>query len=77
MKLVFFEFKKIFRSVGIRSLCVALIVVNLAVCLLGNTTSYSAEERLNHIDSYASNLSYIIRVAEINKAEYEIAVTTT
>ena len=72
MKLFAFELKKLFRSVGFRYLCIGLLILNLAVCLFGNIASPSVEEQQAHIDGYESNLEYIIRVAEINKAEYEI-----
>ncbi len=72
MKLFAFELKKLFRSAGFRYLCIGLLILNLAVCLFGNITSPSAEEQQAHIDGYESNLAYIIRVAELNKAEYEI-----
>ena len=72
MKLFAFELKKLFRSTGIRYLCIGLLILNLAVCLFGNIASPSAEEQQAHIDGYESNLAYIIRVAELNKAEYEI-----
>ncbi len=72
MKLFTFELKKLFRSTGIRYLCIGLLILNLAVCLFGNIASPSVEEQQAHIDGYESNLEYIIRVAEINKAEYEI-----
>ena len=72
MRLFAFELKKLFRSVGFRYLCIGLLILNIAACLFGNITSPSADEQQEHIDSYESNLSYIIRVAELNKAEYEI-----
>lgn len=72
MKLFAFELKKLFRSAGFRYLCIGLLILNLAVCLFGNIASPSAEEQQAHIDGYESNLAYIIRVAELNKAEYEI-----
>ena len=72
MKLFAFELKKLFRSTGIRYLCIGLLILNLAVCLFGNIASPSVEEQQAHIDGYESNLAYIIRVAELNKAEYEI-----
>ena len=72
MKLFAFELKKLFRSTGIRYLCIGLLILNLAVCLFGNIASPSAEEQQAHIDGYESTLAYIIRVAELNKAEYEI-----
>ena len=72
MKLFVFELKKLLRSIGFRYLCIGLLILNLAVCLFGNIASPGADEQQTHIDSYESNLSYIIRVAGINKAEYEI-----
>lgn len=72
MKLFAFELKKLFRPTGIRYLCIGLLILNLAVCLFGNIASPSAEEQQAHIDGYESTLAYIIRVAELNKAEYEI-----
>ena len=72
MKLFAFELKKLFRSVGFRYLCIGLLILNLAVCLFGNIASPSVAEQQAHIDGYESNLAYIIRVAELNKAEYEI-----
>ena len=72
MKLFAFELKKLIRSVGFRYLCIGLLILNLAVCLFGNISSPSAEEQQAHIEGYESNLAYIIRVAELNKAEYEI-----
>ncbi len=72
MKLFAFELKKLFRSVGFRYLCIGLLILNLTVCLFGNIASPSTDEQQAHIDGYESNLAYIIRVAEINKAEYEI-----
>ena len=75
MKLFAFELKKLFRSVGFRYLCIGLLILNLAVCLFGNIASPSVEEQQAHIDGYESNLAYIIRVAELNKAEYEITAS--
>lgn len=72
MKLFAFELKKLFRSAGFRYLCIGLLILNLTVCLFGNIASPSADEQQAHIDGYESNLAYIIRVAELNKAEYEI-----
>lgn len=72
MKLFAFELKKLFRSAGFRYLCIGLLILNFAVCLFGGIESPSADEQQVHIDGYETNLAYIIRVAEINKAEYEI-----
>ena len=72
MKLFAFELKKLFRSVGFRYLCIGLLILNLTVCLFGNIASPSTDEQQAHIDGYEPNLAYIIRVAELNKAEYEI-----
>lgn len=72
MKLFVFELKKLFRSVGFRYLCIGLLALNLVLSLFGSITSPSEEEQQAHIDGYKSNLEYIIRIAEINKAEYEI-----
>ncbi len=71
MNLLSFEYKKTFRSVGFRYLCIFLLLLNFLFCLFGNINSPDVSEQEEHIKNYDSNIAYVIRVAELNFREYE------
>ncbi len=68
MKLVRFEFKKLFRSAGFRYLCAALLVLAFLSAMLASPYLPGDED---YIAKYEDNISYVIRVAERNLLEYE------
>ena len=70
MKLLSFEWKKLYRSAGIRTLCLIILALNLAFSLLGNLTTPDALTEQKYIDTYDENIAYVIRVAQRNLLDY-------
>ena len=71
MRLFILEWKKLFRTEGVRKLCLALLTVNLALVLFGGLAEPDDVAKQNHIDSYQQSVSAIVRTATYNLGEYE------
>ena len=71
MRLFILEWKKLFRTEGVRKLCLALLTVNLALVLFGVLAEPDDVAKQNHIDSYQQSVSAIVRTATYNLGEYE------
>lgn len=72
MKMIVFEAKKLWRMAGLRKLCTVILVLNLLAVMFGGLSEPDAAASEAHRENYENNISYVIRVAERNRAEYEI-----
>lgn len=71
MKMFIFEWRKLIRSSGFKSLCIGILVINFLLIFFADISESNPQKQQEHISNYNANISYTVRVAERNRIDYE------